>query len=224
MEFKFQKIKEIVAKELSNSTHQMDHVMRVHDLCLLLAQNEDVDLDVLRAAALLHDIAREKEDNDPSGETDHAILSADMAIPILRSLEFSEDEINHIKDCIISHRYKTDIVPKTQEAKILFDADKLDTVGAIGIARSFIWIGKNNAKMYLNPDNIDEYVKSNLSGKTNGRIQDKSKHSLQIEFETKLKFLEGKLYTNKAKEICKDRIKFFEYFLKRLEEEIEGKL
>ena len=223
MEQKFQKIKEIVEKELSCSAHSINHVMRVYNLALHLAENEDVDFDVLKASALLHDIARVKEDNDPTGKTDHAILSSEMAVPILKKLSFSEEKIKHIQDCIISHRYRTGNEAKTKEAQILFDADKLDTLGAIGIARSFVWVGRNNAKIYTDI-NIEEYINENLGGKINGRIQDKTKHSPQIEFETKLKFLITKLHTEKAKEVCKERIEFYKSFLDRLKREINGEL
>jgi len=221
MEEKFQKIKEIVERELSCSAHNMDHIMRVYNLCLHLAENENIDLDILKAAALLHDIARVKEDNDSTGNTDHAILSSEMAGRILRNLEFSEDKIKCIQDCIVSHRYRTGNRPQIKEAQILFDADKLDVLGAIGVARSFVWIGRNNAKIYADVD-IDEYIKDNLGGKINGRIQDKTKHSPQIEFETKLKFICDKLYTKKAKQICAERTKFYKNFLDRLEKEIKG--
>ena len=224
MEEKYQKIKEIVEKELSCSAHNMDHVMRVYNMCLRLAKDEpDIDLDVLKASALLHDIARVKEDNDPTGKTDHAILGSKMAVPILKELNFSKEQIKHIQDCIISHRYRTGNKAKTKEAQILFDADKLDSLGAIGIARSFVWVGRNNAKIYTETD-IKKYIDENLGGKINGRIQDKTKHSPQIEFETKLKFLITKLHTAKAKEICKERIEFYKSFLDRLKREIDGKL
>ncbi len=117
MDEKFQKIKEVVEKELSCSAHSMDHIMRVYNLCLRLAENENVDLDVLQASALLHDIARVKEDNDPTGNTDHAIVGSEMAVPILQKLGFSDDKIKHIQDCIISHRYRTGNKAKTIEAK-----------------------------------------------------------------------------------------------------------
>ncbi len=220
---RFQKIKEAVEEKLSCSAHDMSHVMRVYNLCLHLAENEDLDLEVLQAAALLHDIARVKEDNDPSGKTDHAISSAEMAVPILKDLGFPKEKIKHIQDCIASHRYRTGDDPKTKEAQILFDADKLDALGAIGIARSFVWVGRNNAKIYTNAD-IEEYIKDNLGGDINGRIQDKTKHSPQIEFKTKLKFLTESLHTEKAKEAGKERIEFYKNFLDRLEREINGDL
>lgn len=219
----FQKIQSAVARELSCSAHNMDHIMRVYNLAMRLAKDENVDMDVLKAATLLHDIARVKEDNDLTGQTDHALLSAEMCVSILREVNFSEDKIKHVQDCIISHRYRTGNEPKTIEAKILFDADKLDTVGAIGVARSYVWVGRNKAKIYTKVD-IDEYIKDNLGGKINGRIQDKTKHSPQIEYHTKNKFLIDKLNTTKAKEICAERIKFYKDFLDRLEKEIKGEI
>jgi uncharacterized protein len=225
MNQKLEKIKKIVEKELFCSAHDMEHIMRVYNLCLNLAKNEDVSLDVLQAAALLHDIARVKEDNDSSGNTDHAILSAKMAGPILKKLRFSPGKIKHIQECIISHRFKTENRPKTKEAEILFDADKIDAIGATGIARGFVWVGRNNAKIYTDINDIDKYIKNNLvGGKINGRIQDKTKHSPQIEFEIKLKFIADKLYTKKAKKIAKERIKFLKDFLDRLEREVKGEL
>lgn len=225
MEDNFEKIKDIVKEELKEcSAHDFDHVMRVYNTAVHLSEGKNVDLEVIKTAALLHDIGGKKEIDDVAGKTDHAIESAKMARPILKELGFSSDKINHICNCIISHRYKTENQPQTIEAKILFDADKLDAVGAIGVARAFAWVGKNRAKIYYKPENMDEYVKNNLSGKINGRIQDKSNHSFQIEFETKIKFIVDKLYTKKAKEICKEKTEYFKSFLDRLEKEIKGEL
>jgi uncharacterized protein len=224
MDEKIEKIKKIVEKELAFcSAHNFNHVMRVYNLALHLAENEEVDLDVIKAAALLHDIGGKKEVDDPTGKTDHAIESSKMAEPILNNLGYSKDKIKHIQDCIISHRYRTENKPQTKEAKIVFDADKLETVGAIGIARAFVWVGRNNAHIYKNAD-IDEYAKENLGGKINGRIQDKTKHSPQINWETKDKHILNYLYTDKAKQVAKERMIFSENFFKRLENEINGKM
>lgn len=143
MKARINKIKEIVGKELSCSAHNLDHVMRVHNMCIFLAKYEEkVDLDILIPAALLHDIGRVIESQDKSGKTDHAILGAEMAEDILRNLDYNEEEIEKIKHCIITHRYRSGNEPKTIEAKMLFDADKLDVIGSIGIARTFMMAGQ----------------------------------------------------------------------------------
>ena len=226
MEKKYQKIKEIVEKESigADPGHDINHTMRVYDWAFKLSKGEDVDLDVLIPAVLLHDIAQVSEQKDKSGKICHAKLSAKRAKKILKNLGYSQEKINKIIHCILAHRYRaTGVKPETKEAKILFDADKLDCLGAVGVARSFVWVGRNYAKIYTDID-TDEYTKNNLGGKANGRIQDKTKHSPYIEFETKLKFLPDKLYTSKAKKIAKERTKFFKNFLKRLEKEIKGKI
>ena len=220
---KFQKIKKIVEKEVDCSAHGMDHIMRVYNMCLTLAKGEKADLEVLKAAALLHDIGGSREMADPSGKTDHAVEGAKMAESILQKLGFAEKKIRHIQDCIVSHRYRSDNQPKTIEAKILFDSDKLDVLGAIGIARGLAWVGKNGAYIYRKTS-LEKYAKENLAGgKPGGRIKDKTKHSPQMDFETKLKFIPGKLYTKKAKRIGKERMIYTKDFLKRLEREVSAK-
>ena len=221
---KIEKVKKIAEKHLANdsdSAHNIEHAMRVYNLAIKLAENERVDLDIIKIAVLLHDIGGAKEVKDPSGKTDHAVESAKLAKPFLKKLGLPEDKIVHILECIVSHRYKSEAKPKSLEAKIVFDADKLETVGAIGIARAFVWVGKNNAHIYRKT-NIEKYAKENLCGKINGRIQDKTKHSPQINWETKNKHIVDYLYTQKAKQIAKKRIEFSKTFFSKLEEEIKG--
>lgn len=204
--------------------HNLDHVMRVYNICLTLAKGEKINHEVLEAATLLHDIGGAREAADKSGKTDHAIESSKMAEAILEEVGFSKKEIKHIQECIISHRFKNKKKPKSIEAKLLFDADKLDGLGAIGVARSFVWIGKNNAHIYKKVPDLKRYAEENLCGRIDGIIQDKSKHSPQIEYETKLKYIIQRLNTKKAKEIARERLKYFKEFLTRLEKEIQGKI
>ena len=114
--------------------------------------------------------------------------------------------------------------PKTIEAKILFDADKLESLGAIGIARSFIWIAKNNARIY-HKVSLDDYIKENMQDyRIDGRVRDKTKHSTQMEYEMKYKFLTDKMFTQKGKELAQKRTKYMKSFLDILEKEIKGEL
>ncbi|MFA5754313.1 MAG: HD domain-containing protein [Patescibacteria group bacterium] len=224
----FAQLKERVSEELKECPgHDINHVMRVYNLALTIAEGEgEVNWEVLQAATLLHDIGGARETADPTGKTDHAVESARMAGPILTEAGFSPEKIKHVQECIVSHRYKTDNEPQTLEAKILFDADKLDALGAIGLARAFIWIGKNKGNIYkkLNPTELDQYIKDNLSGSIRGRIQDKTLHSPQIEFETKTKYLPDKLYTTKGRAVGQGRMEYYRDFLDRLEREVKGEL
>lgn len=220
IETKHKKIIEIVQGKLTCSAHNLDHVFRVYNLCLLIAKfEEDVDLEILIPAALLHDIARVEESQDKTGEIDHAILGSVIAEDILRDLEYEEDKIEKIKHCIIAHRFRTGNEPNSIEAKILFDSDKLDVIGAIGIARTFMLAGQFGQRLTVN-ESLNDYLKCNTV--ENGRLKDVSKHTPFIEYEVKFKKIPDKLYTNKAKEIGKERLKFMNEYFNRLKAEIES--
>jgi len=217
-EMKHKKIIEIVQDKLTCSSHNLDHVFRVYNLCLLIAKSEkDVDLEILIPSALLHDIARVEESQDKTGEIDHAVLGSVLAEDILRNLEYEEEKIEKINHCIIAHRFRTGNEPKSIEAKILFDSDKLDIIGATGIARSFMLAGQFGQRLTVNNE-LNEYLKSNTV--ENGRIKDVSQHTPFIEYELKLKKIPNKLYTEKAKEIGKERLKFMDEYFNRLISEI----
>jgi uncharacterized protein len=230
MEERYHQLKMIAEGEMQGASpaHDITHVMRVYNLCLELAKYEqNVDLDILRTAALLHDIARTKEDKDVRAgflDADHALLGAERSAEILRELGYSEEKIERVKHCIASHRFRGENPPRTIEAKILSDADKLDVLGATGIARSFTIGGENGQKIYSDTP-VDEYVKENLAGgKANGRIIDPSKHASNLEFETKFKHIPAKLHTQKAREIARERLGYMKQFFERLQKEINGQL
>ena len=219
-EIKHKKIIEIVQNKLTCSAHNLDHVFRVYNLCLLLAKYEsNVDLEILIPSALLHDIARVEESEDKTGEVDHAVLGSEIAEDILRVLEYEEEKIKKIKHCIIAHRFRTGNEPKTIEARILFDSDKLDVIGASGIARTFMLAGQFGQRLTVN-EPLNDYLKSNTV--ENGRLKDVSKHTPFIEYEVKFKNIPEKLYTEKAKEIGRKRLKFMEEYFNILKLEIEG--
>lgn len=222
MNNKYQKILELVKDKMTYAAHDFDHVMRVYHTCLSLAENETgIDYDILIPAVLLHDIARSQEDEDPTGQIDHAVLGAEMAAEILKQLRYESEQIEKIKHCIRTHRFRSGSIPETIEAKILYDADKLDVLGAVGIARSFMLAGKHGERLFIDTD-LNEYCAANIG--VNGRVKDVSKHSSNIEFELKLKKIPEKLYTAKAKELAATRVKYMADFFKILKAEIEGSI
>ncbi|GAA0126895.1 HD domain-containing protein [Clostridium senegalense] len=217
---KYKKIIEIVKNKLTCSAHNLDHVFRVYNMCRLLAEYEkNVDLEVLIIAALLHDIARVEESSDKTGEIDHAILGSEIAENILIDLNYGKEKIEKIKHCIVTHRFRTGNEPKTIEAKILFDADKLDVIGASGIARTFMLAGQFGQRLIVD-ESIDDYLKINTV--ENGRLKEVSKHTPFIEYEVKFKKIPDKLYTKKAIEIGKERLKFMDEYFSKLKSEIKG--
>lgn len=217
---KYKKIIEIVKNKLTCSAHNLDHVFRVYNMCRLLAKYEkNVDLEVLIIAALLHDIARVEESSDKTGEIDHAILGSEIAENRLIDLNYEKEKIEKIKHCIVTHRFRTGNEPKTIEAKILFDADKLDVIGASGIARTFMLAGQFGQRLIVD-ESIDDYLKINTV--ENGRLKEVSKHTPFIEYEVKFKKIPDKLYTKKAIEIGKERLKFMDEYFSKLKSEIKG--
>lgn len=220
MEERYEIIKNIIRDNKLCSAHDLDHVLRVNNLCQKLAEYEaEVDMNVLIPAALLHDIARILEDDDSSGEIDHAVIGAEKAEGILKRLSYRKEIIERIQHCILAHRFRSSHNPETIEAKILFDADKLDVIGAIGIARSFMVAGQHGEKLFREIP-LEDYIKENVG--ENGRIKDNSKHAINLEFELKLKKIPQRLYTQKAKEIALRRISYMEGFFSTLRDEVNG--
>jgi len=107
---KYSKLLSLVEKELSSGgAHTLDHIQRVWQTAMQIAAEEkDVDLDVLKAAVLLHDIARAKEDLDKSVKIDHAILGAEIAGQILKQMQYPAATIRKVMHCIQTHRFRSE--------------------------------------------------------------------------------------------------------------------
>jgi len=222
---KYLKLLQIVEKELSDGgAHTLDHIQRVWQTAMRIAAEEkDVDLHVLKTAVLLHDIARAKEDTDKSGKTDHALLGAEMAGEILKPMQYPEETIRQVQRCIQTHRFRCEREPVSIEAKILYDTDKVDSMGAIGVARFYMIAGELREQLYSFVP-VDRYTAENIvGGKPNGRIKELSKHTPNLEFE-KMKHIPQKLHTAKAREIAGERVKFMAEFFDRLRSEIVGEM
>ena len=116
-------------------SHGPDHSERVFQTAMAMGRTMNARLNILAPAALLHDIGRNQESRS-RGNICHAEWGAEMAIPLLRKLDYSEADITSICHCIRGHRFRSATRPESLEAKILFDADKLDSIGAIGIGRA----------------------------------------------------------------------------------------
>jgi uncharacterized protein len=131
-------------------SHGPDHSERVLTTALTIGRELGAALPLLAAAALLHDIGR-KAESLSQGRICHALHGAEIAAPILHELGYSQSDIDAICHCIRSHRYRGNQQPASLEARILFDADKLDSIGAVGIGRAFLFAGQIGARLH-NPD------------------------------------------------------------------------
>lgn len=137
---------------MADSAHDAEHVYRVLYNALEIAKGmENADQDVLIAACLLHDIGRKDQLEDPS--KCHAQVGSEKAYAFLLEQGFGEAFAAQVRHCILTHRFRKRLPPQTVEAKILFDADKLDVTGALGIARTLMYKGNVTEPIYTkNPD------------------------------------------------------------------------
>ncbi|TAJ45849.1 HD domain-containing protein [Methanofollis fontis] len=169
--------------------HGLDHTLRVTSLCEEIGRAEEADMEILITAALFHDIARplEKETGIP-----HEEEGARIAADYLRSRGWDERRVEAVAAAVRTHRYRSDRRPGGLEAQILSDADKLDAMGAVGIARTFLRAGEHG-----------------------GGIPDGTEH-----IHEKLLNLRERIRTPAAREIAEQRHAFLEEFVGRLEGEM----
>jgi uncharacterized protein len=139
----------------ARGSHDWEHTLRVCRLCERIGRAEGVDMYLVRIAAYLHDIGRSHQDVS-NGAFCHAERGARMAEAIINELPLSGTRKKNIIHCIQAHRFRGRQKPRTPEAKVLFDADKLDAIGAVGVARAFLFAGEVGARLH-NPDvNVEE--------------------------------------------------------------------
>ncbi len=196
--------------EDSPACHDWDHTLRVWTTARKLAAAEGAQTFIVDVAALMHDIGRPAELQD-QGKTDHAVLGAEMARRLLPQWGLHDNAlIDAIVHCIHAHRYRQrtqGIQPQTIEAKIVFDADKLDGMGAIGIARSFHFAGRIGARVHNTAEEA-------LSEGSYSR-QD----SAYREYLVKLRHLKDKMMTASGREMALERHRFMEAFFDELNRE-----
>ena len=213
MSDKLKKIKKEAEKllENGNSCHELEHTERVYNLALHIGKKEKADLEILSLASILHDIAR-KDQDESDGKIDHAELGAKIADEILRKQNIPEEKIKAVVHCIKTHRYRNSNIPETLEAKVLYDADKLDAMGAIGIGRAFSFSGHIKSKVHNKG--------ADLSKTKPYSIDD----TAWREYEVKLKHLKDKMLTKEGRRIAEERHNFMEKFFERLNKEVDGEL
>lgn len=195
---------------MGDSAHDREHIYRVLYMALDIANYEnDVDKDVLIISCLLHDIGRAEQFQNP--KLCHAQIGSEKAYKYLINNGFSEEKATHIKSCILTHRFRSDNPPNSIEAKILFDADKLDATGTLGIARTLFYTAQVSEPLY----SVDK------NGCILDGINDKNPSFFQ-EYKYKLEKLYDKFYTNRGTQIAKERqhsaIAFYSDMLKEVQE------
>ncbi len=191
-----------------DAAHDFDHVLRVTRLAERIAGAEGADVQVVRVAALLHDV--------PVSDTRsaHHLGAAAYARELLTSRGLGTEQVENIVHAIEAHRFRDQsIQPKTLEAMCLYDADKLDSLGAIGIARCFAYAGANDSRLWIEPWT----AVSDREEKPEG-----SDYTPVHEFVYKLQHLLSTLYTESARQIGRERHAFMVAYYDQLDREMEN--
>lgn len=189
----FTLIERHMLSNMQDSAHDKEHIYRVLYLALDIAKTEpSVDYDVLICACLLHDIGRKEQFENPS--LCHAQVGGEKAYQFLTAHGFTAEFAEKVKACIQAHRFRKNCLPQTLEAKILFDADKIDVSGALGIARTLLYTGQVSEPLYsLLPD-----------GQISDGENDASPSFFQ-EYKHKLENLYSHFYTKRGMELACQR-------------------
>ncbi|MGC6177491.1 HD domain-containing protein [Lacrimispora sp. 38-1] len=195
---------------MKDSAHDKDHIYRVLYVALDIASHEDnVNYDVLICACLLHDIGRKEQFENP--KLCHAIVGSKKAYDFLISNGMEIEYAKKVSSCIKTHRFRTDTPPQSIEAKILFDSDKIDVTGTIGIARTIFYKGQVSEPLY--------------SLQPNGQVSDGSSDknpSFFQEYKYKLEHLYSRFYTKRGKEIATQRQASAKSFYENMLNEVQS--
>jgi len=198
-------VKEIMDND---SAHDFDHVMRVYKNAQKICKKEKANEKLVLCAALLHDIVSYPKSDKRSKNS--STESAKKSKTILKQYDFSNDEITIISDAIRDHSFSQNKTPQSIVGKILQDADRLDAIGAIGIARVFATGGSLKRPFY----NIDDpFCKTRKPDDKTWTVD---------HFYQKLLKLESLMNTKSGKIEAKKRTKVLKEFLNQLKQEISS--
>ncbi|MFJ6264557.1 HD domain-containing protein [Lysinibacillus xylanilyticus] len=190
--------------EQFDASHDFQHIERVYQNALAILHTEpEADAEVVKIAVLLHDVSDKKYTDSKEQEN-----------KLIAELSLSEEKKQHIRDCIaqVSFNGGNELDATSMEAKIVRDADRLDAIGAIGIARTFAFGGAKGRKLYDKEEDArtdmteEEYRNKNTSSVTH--------------FYEKLLLLKDLMITEKGKQMANERHQFMVQFLEQLQNEI----
>lgn len=192
----------------NDHVHGFDHVLRVYRMSENLSRAENADIEIVLAAALLHDAQGSETAGGDEGRLDHHHTSAEFARQVLETEGWSEDRIQEVLHCIRAHRFRDKSEqPQTIEAKILFDADKLDAIGAIGVARALSYSVIEGLPIYAEPS--DYFLQT-------GKTEPGEPHTAYHEHLFKLRKIKALLYTTTAQAIAEQRHRLMDEFFMQL--------
>lgn len=205
----YKKIELYMKTCMKDVAHDIEHIYRVLFFALDIGETfSSINYDILIAACLLHDIGRKEQFEHP--QVCHAQVGGEKAYKFLLELGWQVPDALAVKECIVSHRFRSSVRPQSNEAKALFDADKLDATGCIGISRSLIYKGIVGEPLYT---------------KSGGELDIGSladPESFFKEYNIKLKNLYSNFYTKRGMDIALHRQRAAVDFFSELNEEVES--
>jgi uncharacterized protein len=230
----------------NDPVHGFDHILRVYQLAERLARAEGADLEIVRAAALLHDaesdqpspsgVAVDSGQSSPSGvavDSDqqsappglrfaptiknrltHHHASASFAAQVLQEEGWDEERIAAVEHCIRAHRFRDrSEPPQTIEAQVLFDADKLDAIGAVGVARAIGYAVRAGQPAYAKPS--AQFLAT-------GELAPGEPHSAYHEYLFKLQHIWERMLTATGRKLAEERHRVMAAFFEQLASEMES--
>lgn len=205
-----------VARQLyqtGDAAHDFDHVWRVTCLAVHLAEAEGADTGVVQIAALLHDVPVEPDaqSNATAIRRAHHLLAADFARQLLTERGMPTAQIDNVVHAIEAHRFRDQsIQPQTLEAQCLYDADKLDSMGAIGVARAYAYAGSHDNRLWT----------MSVSTVLSAQKPTGDDYTPTHEFVYKLQKLFDTLHTTTARQIGQQRHQVMMQFFEQLDVEM----
>ena len=197
---------------LKDAVHGFDHIERVYHLCEKIGESEGASLEIVRAAALLHDSQGSAPDG--SERPNHHLLSAEFAGQVLKNEGWVDSQIQAVQHCIRAHRFRHNgEEPATIEARVLFDADKLDVLGAIGAARTLGYALKAGTPFFSEPS---------LKFMQTSEEEPGELHSAYHEYLFKLRKISSLLYTKTGRHLASKRQRFLNQYFDELAAEYRG--
>ena len=200
--------------EEADEVHSFEHVLRVKAMTERIGRAEGADLEIIEAAAYLHDSRGASPEEGGKARKEHHIASAEFAGEVLASKGWSQERIEAVQHCIRAHRYRHNGErPETLEAQCLFDADKLDVLGAVGAARTIAYAVLAGQPVLSEPS--QQFLETGIK-------EPGEPHSSYHEYLFKLKKVKDQLFTTTGKLIAEERNAFLTEFYERLLAEYRG--
>lgn len=191
-------------------THGFTHIQRVYSLAGFISRQEGARWEIVRAAVLLHDAHGGEEDRGG-----HHQSAARFAGKVLRQEGWSQEDISAVQHCIRAHRFRDQsLSPQSLEARVLFDADKLDAMGAVGVVRAVAYAVQNGQPIFYEPS--EKFLQT-------GKKEDGEPHTPYHEYMFKLRHLADKMQTETGRQLAASRHRAMVRFFSRFAQETWGR-